>query len=188
MKKQTLLTAILSLFLIIGISNTAEAQFGKKAKQALGLGKKGKNKASKAKTKGKGGSAKFSDFNNETDELGITGEYFGYSDKSAVGLRFVKEAEGKIVDELHYFEKKGDPMMKLKMKESYYRKHQVKMFFYWRSASAKSYVEMIEVAPGVMAIITGDRSLNEYDKPIPLDATRTVVDLGAKNKADFETW
>ena len=44
MKKQTVLTAILSLFLIVGISNTAEAQFGKKAKNALGLGKKGKNK------------------------------------------------------------------------------------------------------------------------------------------------
>ena len=44
MKKQTVLTAILSLFLIVGISNTAEAQFGKKAKQALDFGKKGKKK------------------------------------------------------------------------------------------------------------------------------------------------
>ena len=186
MKKQTVLTAMLSLFLIVGISNTAEAQFGKKAKNALGIGKKAKNKKS-GKSKSKGG-AKFSEFNDETDVLGITGEYFGYKDPSAIGLRFVKESEGKIVDELHYFEKKGEPTMKLLMKESYFRKHQVKLFFHWRSASASSYVEMIEVAPGVIAIVTGDRSLNKYDQPIPLDATRTVVDLGAKNKADFDTW
>ena len=184
MKKQTVLTAILSLFLIVGISNTAEAQFGKKAKNALGLGKKAKNK--KGKKGGKGGS--FSSFNSETDEMGITGEYFGLKDPGAVGFRFVKEAEGKIVNQLHYFEKKGDPTMKLTMKESYYTKHQVKMFFYWRSASASSYVEMMEIAPGVFAIITGDRSLNKYEDPIPLDATRTVVEVGAKNKADFETW
>ncbi len=187
MKKQTVLTALLSLFLIVGISNTAEAQLGKKAKAALGLSKKAKKNSSSAKSKSKGG-AKFSEFNNETDELGITGEYFGYTDQAAVGLKFVKEADGKIVDELHYYEKKGTPSLKLKMKESYFRKHQIKMFFVWRSASASSYVEMMEVAPGVFAILTGDRSLNEYDQPIPLDAKRTVVDLGAKNKADFETW
>lgn len=184
MKKQTVLTAILSLFLIVGISNTAEAQFGKKAKQALGLGKKAKNK--KGKKGGKGGN--FSSFNEETDEMGVTGEYFGLKDPKAVGFRFVKEAEGKIVNELHYFEKNGEPTMKLTMKESYYTKHQVKMFFNWRSASASGYVEMMEVAPGVFAIITGDRSLNSYEDPIPLDATRTVVEVGAKNKADFDTW
>jgi len=185
MKKQTILTVLLSLFLVVGISNTAEAQFGKKAKNALGLGKKGKNKVSKKKG-GKGGN--FSSFNSETDEMGITGEYFGLKDPAAVGFRFVKEAEGKIVNELHYFEKKGDPTMKLTMKESYYTKHQVKMFFNWRSASASSYLEMMEVAPGVFAIITGDRSIKSHEDPIPLDATRTVVEVGAKNKSDFDTW
>ena len=127
MKKQILFTGILSLFLIVGISNTADAQFGKKATNALGFGKKGKNKA-KSKS-GKGGS--FSSFNAETDPLGITGEYFGLVDTRAFGFRFVKESEGKIVDELHYYEKKGDdPQLKLQMKESYYRKNQVKLFLF----------------------------------------------------------
>lgn len=188
MKKQTLVTVLLSLFLVVGISNTAEAQFGKKAKQALGLSKKGKDKTSKAKSKSKGGGGNFSAFNSETDAMGITGEYTAYTDKSKVGLRFVKESEGKIVDELHYFEKNGDPTLTLNMKESFYRKHQVKMFFVWRSASASSYIEMMEVAPGVMAVITGDRSLNKYDEPLQLDATRKVVDIAAKNTADFDTW
>ncbi len=186
MKKQILLTAALSLFLIVGVSNTAEAQFGKNTKKALGLGKKGKNKVKKVKGK-KGGS--FGEFNNETDALGITGEYFGLVDTRAFGFRFVKEAEGKIVDELHYFEKKGDePQLKMDMKESYHRKNQVKLFFKWMSASASGYVEVIEVAPGVLAQIKGDRSANDYDTPIPVDAKRTVVDVMAKNKADLDTW
>ena len=186
MKKQTVITAILSLFLIIGVSNTTKAQFSKKAKSALNMGKKGKNKAGKVKG-GKGGS--FTEFNSETDEMGITGEYFGLKDPSAVGLRFVKEDEGKIVNELHYFEKKGgEPNLKLTLKESYFTKHQVKMFFHWKSASSSGYLEMMEIAPGVFAIITGDRTINSYEDPIPLDATRTVVEVGAKNKADFDTW
>ncbi|MCF6306609.1 MAG: hypothetical protein L3J09_01495 [Flavobacteriaceae bacterium] len=189
MKKQTVITAILSLFLIIGISNNANSQIGKKAlgqgKKALSMGKKGKSKSGKSKS-GKGGS--FTEFNSETDEMGITGEYFGLKDPGAVGLRFVKESEGKIVNQLHYFEKKGEPTMKLALKESYYTKHQVKMFFKWNSASASGYVEMMEVAPGVFAIIKGDRTVNSNDKPIALDATRTVIEVGAKNKADFDTW
>ena len=189
MKKQTVITAILSLFLIIGISNNANSQIGRNAlgqgKKALSMGKKGKSKSGKSKS-GKGGS--FTEFNNETDEMGITGEYFGLKDPGAVGFRFVKENEGKIVNELHYFEKKGEPTMKLTLKESYYTKHQVKMFFKWNSASASGYVEMMEVAPGVFAIITGDRTINSYEDPIPLDATRTVIEVGAKNKADFDTW
>ena len=185
MKKQILFTGILSLFLIVGISNTVEAQFGKKATNALGFGKKGKNKA-KSKS-GKGGS--FSSFNAETDPLGITGEYFGLVDARAFGFRFVKESEGKIVDELHYFEKKGDdPQLKLQMKESYYRKNQVKLFFVWMSTGASSYVEVIEVVPGVLAQIKSDRTIKDYDKPVPVDATRTVVDVMVKNKEDFDTW
>ncbi|MDC8005187.1 hypothetical protein POV27_14085 [Aureisphaera galaxeae] len=184
MRKQTIITALLSLFLIIGISNTAEAQFGKKAKQALGLGKKGKKKK-----KGKGGgSAKFSDFNNEADEMGVTGQYFELKDGKAYGFRFVKEADGKMVNQLHYFESKGDPALKMAMKESYYNKYQVKLFFEWMSASSSGYIELIEVDPGVLAQIKSDRSLNRYEDPVPLDAERTVINVYAKDKAAFDTW
>jgi len=191
MKKQTVFTAVLSLFLTIGISNTAEAQFGKKLKTATGgikLAKKSK-KASKnsSSKKSKGGS--FSSFNSETDEMGMTGEYFGLVDTRAFGFKFAKEAEGKMVNELHYWEKKADePQLKLQLKESYFTKHQVKLFFKWMSASASGYVEIIEVAPGVLAQIKSDRSINNYDTPSPLDATRTVIDVMAKNKLDFDTW
>jgi len=186
MKKQTLLTATLSLLLIVGVCNSADAQFGKKAKNALGIGKKGKDTAKKAKGK-KGGS--FSEFNNETDVMGITGEYFELKDGKAYGFRFVKEEGGKIVDQLHYFEGKGaEPALKLDLKESYFRKNQVKLFFKWMSASASGYIEIMEIAPGVFAQNKGDRSVRSNDKPIPLDATRTVINVYAKNKTDFETW
>ncbi len=184
MKKQTVITAILSLFLIIGISNTAEAQFGKKA---LGQGKKALNMGKKGKKKG-GKGANFTEFNSETDEMGITGEYFGLKESGAIGLRFVKENEGKIVNELHYFEGKGEPTKKLILKESYYTKHQVKMFFLWTSSGSNSYTEMMELAPGVFAVIKGNQTIKRYEDPMTLSATRTVVEVRAKNKADFDTW
>ncbi len=184
MKKQSVFTAVLSLFLMIGINNTAEAQFSKKLKAAKSAMKLGKKKTSKG-----GGSGSFSSFNNETDDLGITGEYFSLNDSKAYGFRFVKESEGKIVNKLHYFEKKGDePQLKLQLKETYFTKHNVKLFFKWMSASASGYVEVIEVAPGVFAQIKSDRSLNNADLPVALNAKRTVVDIMAKNKADFDTW
>jgi len=185
MKQQTVITVILSLILTIGISNTSQAQFGKKTKTVLNMGKKGQKTGKKIKGS-KGGN--FSSFNSETDEMGITGEYFGLKDPKAVGFKFVKEADGKIVNELHYFEKNEEPTLKLTLKESYYTKHQVKMFFNWRSASSSGYTEMMEVAPGVFAIIKGDRTLKSYEDPMPLDATRIVIEVGAKNKADFDTW
>jgi hypothetical protein len=59
------------------------------------------------KPKGGGGSSNaFEALNQETDPMGITGQYTGLTDKKAYGLRFVKEADGKVVNQLHYFEKK----------------------------------------------------------------------------------
>lgn len=179
MSKSILTIAVLSTFMVFGAQET-NAQFGKKLASKMQAGKKGGSS--------KGG-ASFSEFNNETDELGITGEYFGLVDTKSFGFRFVKEDEGKIVNKLHYFEAKGsEPQLKMTMKESYYRKQQVKMFFKWMSASASGYVEVVEVAPGVLAQIKSDRSLNDNDKPVALDAKRTVVDVMAKDKADFDTW
>ena len=149
-----------------------------KLKQAAGKVKGGKSK----------GGGSFTEFNNETDEMGITGEYFGLSDGKAYGYRFVKGLMVvKLVNKLHYFEKKGsEPQLELSMKESYFRKHQVKLFYHWLSASSSGYIELMEVAPGVMAQIKSDRSYN--DGPVALDATRTVVDIYAKDKAEFDTW
>lgn len=133
------------------------------------------------------GGGPFADFNSETDEMGVTGQYYSLVDKKAYGFRFVKEEGGKVVNSLHYFEKKGsEPQAKLSMKESYYTKNQVKLFYFWASASASGYVELIEVAPGVEAQISSDRSMN--DGPVALDAKRTVKDVYAKDKASFETW
>ena len=75
----------------------------------------------------------FEAFNAEKDELGITGQYFGKVDKRSFAFRFVKEADGKIVNQLHYFEKKKsvEPQMKLSMKESYFSKNNVKLFYFW---------------------------------------------------------
>jgi len=172
MKKSILSIALLCAFMVFNTQESS-AQFSKL--KSLKKGKKG------------GGGASFSDFNNETDDLGITGEYFGLSDSKAYGYRFKKEDEGKLVNQLHYYEKKADePQMKLDLKESYFRKNQVKLFYNWLSASSSGYVEMIEVSSGVLAQIKSDRSYN--DGPVALDATRTVVDVYAKNKSEFDTW
>lgn len=181
MKKSILSIAVLCVCIMFGVPES-KAQFGKSLASKM---KSGKKKGGSSKS----GGASFAEFNSETDDLGITGEYFGLVDTKAFGFRFVKEDEGKIVNHLHYFEKKAsEPQLKLTLKESYYRKHQVKLFFKWMSASASGYVEMIEVAPGVLAQIKSDRSVNSNDKPVPLDATRTVIDVMAKDKADFDTW
>lgn len=180
MRKQSIITIALSALLFLGINQEVNAQFGKKIKGAFGKAKKGKSG---------GGGSSFAYLNSETDDLGISGQYFGLVDTKAFGFKFVKEAEGKIVNELHYWEKKAaEPQLKMQLKESYYTKQQVKLFFKWLSASASGYVEVIEVAPGVLAQIKSDRSLNDNDKPVALDAKRTVVDVMAKDKAEFDTW
>jgi len=148
----------------------------------------------KEKVGGGGGSSKsesggaFEYLNAETDELGMTGQYFSLYDKKANGFKFVKESGGKIVNSLLYFEKKGDdPKLTLTLKEKYYTKNQVKMFYVWINPSANMYVELLEIAPGVLAQIGGDRSQND-DNPIPLDAKRTVKDVIVKDKASFTAW
>ncbi len=63
------------------------------------------------------------------------------------------------------------------------------MFFQWLSTGAKSYIEVFEVAPGVLAQTQQtSRSINSYDESVPLDSKRTVIEVMAKNKADFDTW
>ena len=91
---------------------------------------------------------------------------------------------------MHYWERKQEnPQLKMNFKESYFRKKQVKMFFVWMSSSAKSYIEVFEVAPGVIAQTQQtDRSINSYDESVPLDSKRTVIEVMAKNKADLDTW
>lgn len=131
----------------------------------------------------------FETFNAEKDELGITGQYFGKVDKRSFGFRFVKEADGKIVNELHYFEKKksAEPQLKLSMKESYYSKNKVKFFYAWVNSSAAGYVEVIEVDPGILAQVT-QSSHSSNGGPAPLDAKRKVVDVMAKDQAKLEAW
>mgnify|MGYP000678153817 CR=1 FL=1 len=46
----------------------------------------------------------------------MSGEYFGLVDTKAFGFKFVKESEGKMVNELHYWEKKADePQLKMQL-------------------------------------------------------------------------
>lgn len=155
----------------------SEAQFGK-LKSAVSKSKSGSGS--------KGGNP-FESFNTESDEMGITGAYTGLSDSKPYGYKFVKEDQGKLVNQLFYFDKAGnEPQLKMDMKESYYRKAEVKLFYKWLSASASGYIELIEVDPGVLAQIKSDRSYN--DGPVALDATRTVVDVYAKDQSSFDTW
>ncbi|MBL7883927.1 MAG: hypothetical protein JNL69_07640 [Bacteroidia bacterium] len=131
----------------------------------------------------------FDSFNEEKDELGITGQYFGKSDKKGYGFKFVKEADGKIVNELHYYEKKKTPQpaLKLTLKESYYNKNKVKLFYVWMTASASGYVEVLEVDPGVFAQIQ-QTQYSSNGGPAPLEANRKVTDVYIKDQAKFETW
>lgn len=172
MKKIKIIVTIAALSLF-GFS--ANAQFGKlKDKMSSGGGS---------------GSGNFESFNQETDEMGVTGQYFGSSDKKSYGFKFVKEADGKIVNELYYFEKKKstEPQLKLSLKENYYSKNKVKLFYAWVNATAAGYVELIELEPGVFAQI----SQTEYSSnggPAPLEAKRIVKDVYAKDQAKFSTY
>jgi hypothetical protein len=170
------LKIILTLALLGLFSLNASAQFAKLKEKVSGGG-------------GSSGKGNFESFNQETDELGITGQYFGKVDKRSFGFRFVKEADGKIVNELHYFEKKksSEPQLKLSLKESYYSKNKVKLFYIWTTGSASGYVEVIEIDPGVLAQI----QQSEYSSnggPAPLEAKRKVVDVMVKDQAKLEVW
>ena len=134
-------------------------------------------------------SGNFEAFNQEKDEMGITGQYFGKVDKKSFGMRFVKEENGKIVNELHYFEKKKstEPQLKLALKENYYSKNKVKLFYAWLTSSASGYVEVIEVEPGVLAQIA-QTSESSNGGPASLDAKRTVKDLFIKNQDKLAAW
>ncbi len=168
-KMKIILTA--ALIGLLGVS--ANAQFGKL----------------KDKMSGGGGSGNFEAFNQEKDEMGVTGQYFGLSDKKSYGFRFVKEANGKIVNEMHYFEKKksDEPQLKLSLKENYYSKNKVKLFYVWLTANATGYVELIELEPGVFAQIA-QTSESANGGPATLDAKRTVKDVYAKDQAKFATY
>lgn len=147
------------------------------------LGSKLKDKVSGGKSSG----GNFAGFNNETDELGITGEYHSLADKKSYGLRFIKEKEGKIVNTLEYYEKKGKVLIELALKESYYTKNKVKLFYFWSTANASGYVELIEVEPGILAVTTQSAE-SANGGPATLDAKRTVKDVFAKNKESLATW
>jgi hypothetical protein len=192
MRKQLLLTCALSAALFLGNTTEANAQFGKLLKKVTSKKSNKSSSRSSKSSKSSGASAgTFAYLNSETDELGITGEYFGLIDKKAFGFRFVKEDEGKVVNQLHYWERKQEkPQLKLSFKESYFRKKQTKMFCKWTSTGANSYIEVLEIAPGVLAQVKQTtRSVNKsYDESVPLDTKRTVVEVMAKNKADFDTW
>lgn len=146
-----------------------------------------KDKVSGKVSKGKGGG--FESLNDEKDDMGITGQYFGKSDGKAYGFRFVKEADGKIVNQIHYFEKKltDEPLLKLSLKESYYNKNKVKLFYIWTSSSAASYVEIMELESGVFAQIA-QTNQSVQDGPATLEADRKVKDVYAKDKAKLDVY
>lgn len=164
---------IFAFVALTAIAGNANAQFGKL----------------KDKLSGGGGGGDFTALDEETDEHGITGQYFSKNDGKAYGFRFVKEADGQIVNEIHYFEKKitPEPALSLSMKESYLRKNDVKLFYVWHSASASGYVELVELDKGVFAQVA-QTNQSVQDGPATLDADRKVKDVYAKDKASFETW
>ncbi|KAB1154638.1 hypothetical protein [Tenacibaculum aiptasiae] len=185
MRKQVILTCVLSAMMFLGGTTETNAQFKSLIKKVTS------KKKSKRGSKSSGASSgTFGYLNSVNDELGMSGEYHGLKDKKAFGFKFVKEDQGKVVNQLHYWERKQEnPQLKMNFKESYFRKKQVKMFFVWMSSSAKSYIEVFEVAPGVIAQTQQtDRSINSYDESVPLDSKRTVIEVMAKNKADLDTW
>lgn len=164
---------IFAFIALTAIAGNANAQFGKL----------------KDKLTGGGGGGDFTALDAETDEHGITGQYFSKVDSKAYGFRFVKEADGQIVNEIHYFEKKitPEPALKLSMKESYLKKNDVKLFYVWHSASASGYVELVELDKGVFAQVA-QTNQSVQDGPATLTADRKVKDVYAKDKASFETW
>lgn len=165
---------IILTIVVLGLYGyNANAQFGKL-----------KNRISGGSSSG---GENFESFNQETDELGITGQYFAQTDKKASGLRFVKEVSGKIVNELHIFEKKKStvPEYTLTLKESYYSKNKVKLFYFWKNPQV--YLELIELESGIFAVITSTQTQNT-DAPVTLDGNRKVVDVMVKDQAKLATW
>jgi hypothetical protein len=164
MKKQTLLTLVLSIGMLIGGTNSANAQFGKLLKNAV---KKNKSSSSKkGKTKGKS----FSEFNSESDELGLTGEYTVLVGNQRIGLRFVKLKDGALANKLEmYVDSKENSYYTWELKEKYLRKHQLKYFTGSKSSA-------VEIAEGVMAEMKVSHE------------GRKVTNVYARDKAEFETW
>jgi len=177
MKKIKIIATALALGLFI---NTADAQFAKLKDKVTAKGSGGS---------GGSGAGNFEAFNQETDEMGVTGQYFGKIDKKSFGFRFVKEVDGKIVNELHYFEKKKstEPQLKLFLKESYYSKNKVKLFYVWVNSNAAGYVELIELEPGILAQ-TAQTTESSNGGPASIDVKRTVKDIYAKNQEKLAAW
>lgn len=173
MKKQIIALAAASLILAFA-PQAAQAQFGKKL-------------LNKVKDGGGGGSAKpgkFASFNAETDPMGITGEYFAAVDaKHTFGLRFIKDEGGKLVNRLDFYEKKDAPTAYLHLKESYFNKNKVKLFC---ALGDNTYIELLEMEPGVFAQITSN--YNNNGNAVPPDAERKVYDVLAKDKSKLSTW
>lgn len=190
MKKQVLLTAVLSIFMLFGTVEQSNAQFRKflkKVTSSNNSSNRGGNSSKKEKSGSSDGT--FAHLNNEKDEHNLSGEYYGVKDKRAYGFKFIKEADGKVINKLHYWGKKQDhPQLNLHFKESYFRKKQIKLFFVWVGTNSESYVEVLELAPGVLVGLKTNRTFMGYDKSVPTDAQRTVRNVFVKNKEDFETW
>ena len=173
MKKSTLIIAAALSMLLVN-TESATAQFGKKLVSKIGESSDGGGK------KSKGG--RFAAFNDETDAMGITGEYFALKDKNTFGLRFVKEEGGKLVNKLDFYEKKDEVQASFALKENYFNKNQVKLFY---TVFKNTYVELIELETGVLAQITSTYSNN--GNAVPPDANRTVFDVLAKDKSKLTT-
>jgi len=179
MNKQTLYTLLLSIGMLIGGTNSANAQFGKKFKNALNKAKNkiensGKSSSKESSsTSPRGGKTKgksFTEFNSETDELGLTGEYTVLVENMRIGLRFLKLKDGALANKLElYFKSKETPDYTLELKEKYLRKHQIKYF-----TGSKS--SLVVIAEGVLA----EMSVSHEG--------RKVTNVYAKDKAEFETW
>ena len=165
MKKQTVFTLLLSASMLVASIDSVNAQFGRKLRGAFKKAKSGKLLKSK-KTKGKS----FADFNNEKDELNITGEYTVLVQNMRMGLRFSKLKDGALANELAmFFKSKESPDFTFELKEKYLRKHQLKYFIGNKSS-------LVEVEAGVIA-----------EMKVGHDG-RKVTNVYAKDKTAFETW
>jgi hypothetical protein len=61
------------------------------------------------------------------------------------------------------------------------------LFYFWSTANASGYVELIEVDPGILAVTTQSAE-SANGGPATLDAKRTVKDVFAKNKESLSAW
>lgn len=174
---------IIALIAISAFTTKVEAQSFKEKMAAKMSKSKGGKKGDKGAKAGK-----FASFNQESDELGINGEYHGLVDKRSFGFKYVKEADGKIVNELHYYEKPGTVALKLSLKESYYRKNQVKMFYKWMNPSAKAYVEVVEIDKGVLAQVSQTKFSQNDNNPASLETDRKVIDVMVKDREQHSVY